>query len=332
MSASAHFSVTVPLKVGLVGTGYAAKLRAETLQSDSRVQLVAVAGNTPERTESFAQTYQAAAVLGWQQLVQRPDLDLVIIGTINSEHGAIAHAALNAGKHVVVEYPLALNPWQGEELISLAANVNKLLHVEHIELLGGLHQALKQNLGKIGTPFYARYSTINPQKPAPRKWTYHPNQFGFPFVGALSRLHRLIDLFGKVASVSCESRFWSSESEYYTACLCTAKLRFTDGLIAELTYGKGEVFHQATRPFEVYGDNGCLMFNGDEGYLIQGEEKIAIDVGSRRGLFAKETKMVLDRLIEGTPLYVTPDVSLYTLKIADAVRRASETGKIIEIL
>ena len=74
------------------------------------------------------------------------------------------------------------------------------------------------------------------------------------------------------------------------------------------------------------------MFNGDEGYLIQGEEKSPIDVGSRRGLFAKETKMVLDRLIEGTPLYVTPDVSLYTLKIADGVRRASETGKIIEFL
>lgn len=332
MSASAPFSVTVPLKVGLVGTGYAAKLRAETLQSDPRTELIAVAGNTPERTESFAQTYQATAVLGWQNLVQRTDLDLVIICTVNNVHGAIAHAALSAGKHVIVEYPLSLNPWQAEELISLAANVNKLLHVEHIELLGGLHQALQKNLAAIGTPFYARYSTINPQKPAPSKWTYHPTQFGFPFVGALSRLHRLIDLFGKVATVSCESRFWPTESEYYTACLCTAKLRFTSGLIAEVTYGKGQVFYQASRPFEVYGENGCLMFNGDEGFLIQGEEKTPINVGSRRGLFAKDTKMVLDYLTEGTPLYITPDVSLYTLKIADAVRRASETGKIIDIL
>ncbi|MFB2833711.1 Gfo/Idh/MocA family protein [Floridanema evergladense] len=331
MSASAH-SVTVPLRVGLVGTGYAAKLRAETLLSDPRTQLVAVAGNTPERTESFAQTYQAEAVLGWQQLIQRPDVDLVIVSTINSEHGAIAHAALCAGKHVVVEYPLSLHPWEAEELISLAANVNKLLHVEHIELLGGLHQALRENLDAIGTPFYARYTTINPQKPAPRKWTYHHTQFGFPFVGALSRLHRLIDLFGKVATVSCESRFWENDSEYYTACLCTAKLRFTSGLIAEVVYGKGEVFSQASRPFEVYGENGCLMFNGDEGYLIQGEEKTSINVGSRRGLFAKETKMVLDCLTEGTALYVTPDVSLYTLKVADGVRRSSETGKIIEIL
>jgi biliverdin reductase len=333
MSASARFSVTLPLKVGLVGTGYAAKLRAETLQSDPRAVLVAVAGNTPERTEPFAATYQAEAVLGWQQLVRRADIDLVIICTINSEHGAIAQATLSAGKHVVVEYPLSLHPWQAEELISLAANVNKLLHVEHIELLGGLHQALRQNLATIGTPFYARYSTINPQKPAPRKWTYHPTQFGFPFVAALSRLHRLIDLFGKVATVSCESRFWESEAlEYYTACLCTAKLRFTSNLIAEVTYGKGEVFWQAARPFEVYGENGCLMFNGDEGYLIQGEEKTRIDVDSRRGLFAKETKMILDHLTEGVPLYVSPDVSLYTLKVADAVRRASETGKVIEIL
>jgi len=332
MNASARFSGTLPLKVGLVGTGYAAKLRADTLQSDTRTQLVAVAGNTPQRTQSFAETYQVQAVSGWQQLVQLQDVDLVIVCTINSEHGAIAHAALSAGKHVVVEYPLALHPWQAEELIALATNVGKLLHVEHIELLGGLHQALRQHLAAIGTPFYARYSTINPQRPAPRKWTYHRTQFGFPFSGALSRLHRLIDLFGKVATVSCESRFWESDSDFYTACLCTAQLRFTSGLIAEVTYGKGEIFALAARPFEVYGENGCLMLNGDEGYLVQGEEKTPIDVGSRRGLFAKETKLVLDHLIEGTPLYVTPDNSLYTLKVADAAHRSAEIGKIIEVL
>lgn len=327
-----NFSVNLPLKVGLVGTGYAAKLRAETLLKDARSHLVAIAGHTARKTEAFCQTYPAEALLNWQQLVERSDLDLLIISTINSEHGAIVRAALDAGKHVVVEYPLCLDPIEGEQLLAIAKSKNKFLHVEHIELLGGLHQALKQNLSEIGTPFYARYSTINPQRPAPQKWTYNLALFGFPFSAALSRFHRLTDLFGQVASVSCQSRFWDSEKDFYTACLCTAQLRFTNGIIAEVTYGKGEIFWQAARPFEVFGDRGSLIFEGEQGQLVQGEETIAIEVGSRRGLFAKETTMVLDYLLEGKPLYVTPEASLYTLKVADAARRSAQTGQTIAVV
>lgn len=329
MNSSAPRAATMPLKVGLVGTGYTAKLRAETLQSDRRSHLVAVAGHTPEKTAAFSETYQALALESWETLVEHPDIDLVIIATINRDHGAIARAALQAGKHVVVEYPLALDVPEAEALISLAQAQDKLLHVEHIELLGGLHQALRQSLPNIGTAFYARYTTLNPQHPAPQKWTYNRSMFGFPFSAALSRLHRLTDLFGTVAAISCQARFWDDESEFYTACLCTAQLNFTSGLIAEVTYGKGKTFWQAERKFEVHGEQGSLIFDGDQGHLIRGETKTAIEVGSRRGLFAKDTGMVLDHLFAGKPLYVTPDVSLYTLKVADAARRSAETGQTV---
>ncbi|GAC1459822.1 MAG: Gfo/Idh/MocA family oxidoreductase [Chamaesiphon sp.] len=324
MSSSAQSDT---LKVGLVGTGYAAKLRAQTLQSDERSTLVAVAGHTSSHTEEFSQNYCCIPVKRWEELVERPDLDLVIVSTINRDHSRITRAALEAGKHVVVEYPLALNATEAEKLIALAEAKRKLLHVEHIELLGGLHQALRRSLPAIGDIFYARYSTIAPQYPAPRKWTYSPELFGFPLIGALSRLHRFTDLFGSVASVSCQSRFWGNEPEFYTACLCTVQLGFTSGLMAAVTYGKGETLWQEERKFEVHGEKGALIFDGDEGILLQSEEKTPIELGSRRGLFAKETGMVLDHLIEGTPLYVTPDASLYTLKVADAARRSAETGQ-----
>ena len=321
---------SIPLKVGMVGTGYAAKLRCETLQSDPRSHLVAVAGHTPAKTEEFCQTYQASAMSSWEELVELPELDLVIVATINRDHSAIARAALEADKHVIVEYPLALNVTEAEELISLAKAKDKLLHIEHIELLGGLHQALKQSLPTIGEVFYARYSTIAPQRPAPHKWTYHPDLFGFPFMGALSRLHRFTDLFGTVATVSCQARFWGNES-FYTACICTAQLRFNSGLMVEVIYGKGENLWQQSRTFEVHGEQGGLIFDGDQGTLVQPEGSTPIAVGSRRGLFAKETTMVLDYLTKGTPLYVTADASLYTLKVADAARRSAETGQVIAV-
>ena len=331
-------SAPLPLKVGLVGTGYAAKLRAETIQADQRSQLVAVVGHTPEKTEAFCQTHQTQAFKSWAELVEHPELDLVVISTVNRDHGAIARAVLQAGKHVVVEYPLALEVSEAEELIAFAQAQGKLLHVEHIELLGGVHQALRQALPKVGTVFYARYATINPQHPAPPKWTYHPELFGFPLIGAISRLHRLIDLFGQVATVSCQSRFWEAGkvsavagASPYQACICHAQLQFKSGLLAEVVYAKGETLWQAARTFEVQGDQGALIFEGENGSFVQAGQTQPLEVGGRRGLFAKDTKMVLDYLTEGTPLYLSASDSLYTLKVADAAQRSAQTGQVVQL-
>jgi biliverdin reductase len=317
---------TAKVRVGLVGTGYAAKLRAEALVGDERSHLVAIVGHQPENTAAFAQEYQTFALTSWEQLVEREDIDLVVISTINRDHGAIARAALLQGKHVIVEYPLSVDVTEAEELIALAKSQNKLLHVEHIELLGGLHQALQQNLAQIGNIFYVRYSTINPQHPAPRKWTYNHELFGFPLIGALSRLHRLTDLFGKVFAVNCHQRYWETEQDYYQTCFCISQLCFENGLLAQVVYGKGETLWQPERKFEVHGEKGGLIFDGNTGSLIQSGETTPIEVGTRRGLFAKDTTMVLDHLFHGTPLYVTPEASLYTLQVADAIQRAAQTG------
>ncbi|WP_370587958.1 Gfo/Idh/MocA family protein [Trichocoleus sp. FACHB-591] len=328
--------VPFPLNVGLVGTGYAAKLRAEAFQADSRSQLVAVVGHELGRAVAFSQTYQAEALDNWSALLNRPEIDLVVICTVNRDHGAIARAALEAGKHVVVEYPLALDVAEAEMLIALAKTQNKLLHVEHIELLGGLHQALRKSLPQIGSVFHARYATINPQNPAPQKWTYQPELFGFPFSGATSRIHRLTDLFGTVTTVSCQARYWrqpeaDQDSGFYQACLCTAHLNFAHGVLAEVTYGKGETLWQSARTFEVQGTQGALVFDGDRGTLIQAAGEQVVEVGGRRGLFAKDTANVLDHLYKGTPLYVSPEASLYALRVADAARRSAETGQVVAV-
>lgn len=320
-------------RVGLIGTGYAAKARAEAFNADARSQLVAIAGRSPNRTAEFSQPFGAEPMESWVDLVERPDLDLIVICTINSEHGAIAHSALEAGKHVVVEYPLALHLAEAAALAALAATQKKLLHVEHIELLSGIHSALRNTLPAIRIPFYVRYSNLNPQHPAPTKWTYRPEQFGFPLVGAVSRIHRLTNLFGEVKTVSCRSRYWGREGlpSPYMACLCTAQLHFASGLIAEVIYGKGEAFWQAERHLTIHGERGAIVIEGEEGRLIQNDVSQPLEMGSRRGLFARDTKMVLDHLSLGSPLYVSLLDSLYALKVADAAQRSAETGQTVAV-
>lgn len=322
--------MTKLIHTGIIGTGFAAQRRAEAFASDDRAQLIAAAGHRPETLQEFCQTYEITGKDSPQSLIADPELDLIVICNINAEHGDLAQAALEAGKHVVVEYPLSLKPEQAQYLISLAKQQNKLLHVEHIELLGGLHNAIRQWLPEIGEVFYARYSTINPQRPAPQKWTYHKQLFGFPFSGALSRFHRFTDLFGEVNAVNCYTRYWEREnSDQYFSCLNNAQLRFNNGLLADIIYGKGEAFWQPSRSFELQGDKGILFFDGDQGKLIRGEEETPIEVGSRRGLFAKDTTFVLDYLTSQKPLYVNIESSCYATRVADAARVAAESGKTV---
>jgi biliverdin reductase len=329
---TSYGEINLPIRVGIVGTGFAAKVRAQCISTESRTQLIAVAGRNPERTREFAQSFDILPLDDWQQLIQMPDIDLVLVATINGNHGEIVRAAIAAGKHTIVEYPLSIDFAEAAEIVKLAAAKKVLLHVEHIELLGGLHQTMKEWLDRLGEVHYARYSTIVCQRPIPEKWTFNRTEFGFPLVAALSRLHRFVDLFGSIESINCQNQYWGGVGDYYKTCLCTAQLRFKNTkAIGEVVYGKGEGLWQNARKFEVHGVDGAMIFDGDEGVFIQDGISTPLDLGARKGLFAKDLELVLDHLIDGKPNYVTPAASLATLRVADAARISAETRRMVVI-
>ncbi|HEY9889311.1 MAG TPA: Gfo/Idh/MocA family oxidoreductase [Candidatus Obscuribacterales bacterium] len=335
MALEFEFTAESPVRVGLVGTGFAAQARVAALQAEPRATAVAVAGHRAESVAAFAQQHHLAVSDHWQALVQRPDLDLVVVGNVNSAHGEVVRAALTAGKAVVVEYPLALDPVVAAELLAIARDQRVLLHVEHIELLGGLHQAVQTYLPRLGTPRYVRYCTAVPQTPAPQKWTYHRDLFGFPLLGALSRVHRLTNLFGAVATVACQLQYdqggEGADAGYFRHCRCTAQLQFQNGVVAELLYAKGEHTWRSQRWMEIEGDRGALVFDGDAGQWLSAAGAEAIAVGTRRGLFAQDTTAVLDALLTGKPLYVNPAASLYALQVAAAAAEAARTGATVPV-
>lgn len=325
-----------PLQVGLIGTGFVAKVRVEAFNHDDRAQVSAVWGPDPDKAKAFAQDQAIATVCpSWQELVGRPELDLIVVCNINSEHAIAVRAALEAGKSVVVEYPLSLSASEASELVALAQQTGLLLHVEHIELLGGLHQAMLTHLPQVGSPHYVRYATAVPQTPAPPKWTYRPELFGFPLAGALSRMHRLTNLFGAVDWVASQIQYDQGApvpvDVYCKQVRCVAQIRFRNGVMAEVLYAKGEQTWRSQRWMEVEGDRGALIFDGDTGTFLSSNGETPIEVGSRRGLFAKDTTYVLDHLFEGKPLYVTPAESLYALQVAAAAEASAKTGQAVKV-
>ena len=319
------------IKVGVVGTGYAARSRVEALVNDQRSQPLLVTGHC--HTVKFAEKYGLQVAASWQQLVVDPRIDLVVVANVSSRHGEVVEAALQADKQVVVEYPLSLDMRQAEKLVRLAADKGLLLHVEHIELLGGLHRGMREYLPYVGVPAYVNYRTLNPQHPAPLKWTYQQGLFGFPFCGALSRVHRLTNLFDRVEKVDCCTQVihYEPPSDYFKGILSSARLQFECGVVAEVTYGKGENLWTRRRDIEVQGDAGALVFTGNDGTVTTAEGTKTIAVTPRKGLFAKDTEMVLDHLTDHAPLYVSAVESVYALRVADALRQASQSGRTVHL-
>lgn len=328
------------MQVGIIGTGFAARLRAEALQQDDRVQLVAVTGRTPDRTEQFADRCGAKAFPTVKDLLSDAGVDLVFVSTVNCDHASATQQVLEAGKHAVVEYPIAFDLRQAQSLISLAEQKRLLLHVEHVELLSGIHLALQAELPSLGDIFYIQYTTIAAAHPAPQRWSYNPAVFGFPLVGAVSRVHRLIDLFGPVESVSCQLRYHFPEIQgpelqvpqlprLFSSCLCSAQLAFSNGAIADLLYAKGERLWRSRKTIEVHGSRGSIQLGGDKNVVIRAEGTYPIEMGSRRGLFYKDTRAVIQNLLEGTPLYTSIANSLKALEIALAAEKAAATNQTV---
>ena len=110
---------------------------------------------------------------------------------------------------------------------------------------------------------------------------------------------------------------------YYQGCVCTAQFKFNSGIVAHLTYGKGSQVMTGDRRFVIYGDQGTLEFNGNQGTLTLGETVQEIKLGSRRGVFKQDTTAVLDYLLEQKPLYIRPTQSLDALQVAEQIRRDS---------
>ncbi len=95
------------LNIGIVGTGFIAGILAATIQTARRARLTAVSSRTLGRAQAFVADYPGVeAVEGVDALVVRDDVDAVYVATPTAAKEAVAQAALEAGKHVLIEKPL----------------------------------------------------------------------------------------------------------------------------------------------------------------------------------------------------------------------------------
>jgi biliverdin reductase len=202
------------------------RIRELGLRSDAA--LVAVASHDINRARELAGT-SAEAVDDWRSLVERADIDAVMICTLNSLHSQICEASLLAGKHVSVDYPLALSPADAERLISLSRTSRVVLHVEQIELLSPWFRTLEENLSNIGDPFSISWTNLSALEATKDDWGFDLAS-GFSLFVHTSIPSRLVRLVGKADLVNAVERLEDiSPTGRFRSRLTAVQIGFSSG-------------------------------------------------------------------------------------------------------
>jgi len=118
-----------PLRFGIIGCGMIAEIHAKALQSLEEAVLLGVCDHSIERAEAFARQHGVSAYRDTQALLDDPQIDAVCICTPSGFHAEGAAAALEHGKHVILEKPMALTCASAEQILKACRQSGRLLTV-----------------------------------------------------------------------------------------------------------------------------------------------------------------------------------------------------------
>ncbi len=139
-------------RAGMVGAGRFARFLAAAIADLPDVRVVAVADQDPRRAADLATALGARVVARWQDLVTDPEVAVVAVMTPPSSHATIVRAALEAGRHVFCEKPLATDAATAAEVVAAVERSGRVLVVHHVLRYNPLVRALCRLQGSLLGP------------------------------------------------------------------------------------------------------------------------------------------------------------------------------------
>ena len=337
------------LTIGVIGCGSVAENAymplAVNLMAKGKIKSVVFYDQKQERAEKLKNKFtNTTAAKSIDDLLGNPEVDAVLILTSMNEHGDLATKSLQAGKHVLVEKPMATTLERAEELIKVSKQVNKVLVCAPHVLLSPDYQEMHRRIssGQIGKPLLAR-ARYGWDGPDWGKWFYAPG--GGPlFDLGVYNVTSLTGLLGPARRVTCMSsltrpeRVVEGESiKVQTDDTFQIVIEHESGALSTVTTAFGMQKYRGAA-LEVYGLAGTIQMMGDDwapdGLELWLNELGAwqmIDSASRYWPWTDGLSHLVDCVLEGKPSYTTPEHAYHVLEIMLGCMKAAETGMAQEI-
>ncbi|MEA3186836.1 MAG: hypothetical protein QOD99_666 [Chthoniobacter sp.] len=232
------------LRYGLIGCGGFGRFCLEQYRAMPEVRCVAVADADPALAQTLAGQFAIVACDSPEALLARDDVDLVHIATPPWTHAPLCLAALEAGKHVLCEKPLAITREDANAMVALAREKQRLLAVNLIMRYNPLCAAVKAIIegGFLGEPLHAHFiNDAKDEQLTPGHWFWVRAQSGGIFIEHGVHFFDLFEWWfgpGQILAAAQTTRPGTALVEHVH---CTA--RYGDSILAEFYHG----FHQASR-------------------------------------------------------------------------------------
>lgn len=169
------------LRIGVIGLGWFGEIHCDTIVGIPNLELAALCTRTPDRLAELAQKFNVGKTYrDYREMIADPEIDAVSIVTMWDQHTEPAIAALDAGKHVFLEKPMASTVADCRKIIEAAKRSKGILQIGHICRFNPRYRMAKQAIdaGRIG-----KIVAMSSRRNIPAAWTPEiPNKIG-PIVG-----------------------------------------------------------------------------------------------------------------------------------------------------
>jgi predicted dehydrogenase len=273
-----------PLGIGIVGTGNIAGGYARDILTQPEIRLVAATDLDADRATAFCAEHGCRVHASLDELLADEEIDIVVNLTVHHSHYEVTRSALEAGRHVYSEKPLALHSSDAADLVRLAAARDRRLGCSPSTFLGEAQQtaAAIVGAGRLGT-VRAIYADVS----WGRIEEWHPAPAPFYDVGPLVDvgvypLALATTIIGPARTVRASG--WKLKPERRALDDTSFHIGSPDFVVATVELANGAVL-RLTSSFYVgrpVSGRGTMEFHGDEASLALGsfqEFDASVEVG-----------------------------------------------------
>lgn len=320
------------VRIGIIGAGYIAGVHAGILARDERVRIAAVHDLVPDRAQQLARAHDAAVAFNPHDVIERSDA--VFITTPNTRHVPLALAALDAGKHVFCEKPLATNIADAQTVFEKAQRSNAVFQVGHNRRFAPVYRTLKQLLSETHRP-HSAHVKMNRGELLKPEWTGDPEVTGgFLFETPIHMFDMMRFLFGEVESLHAIG----SSHEYSEIDDFSVLLKFANGMHATLATAADASWLFPFERVEVFCHHATLVTREMESLIcssnLEGHftsQSMQQTPREEKWGYVQEDRAFVDSILNGSPPLVTALDGLMSVEIANAVYESVRSGAPVQI-
>ena len=321
------------LKIGIMGAGYIAGVHAGVLARDDRVQIAAVYDTDPAAAERMAESHNATAVATVLEVLERSDA--VYITSPNTQHVSLAIAAIETGRHVFCEKPLATNVADAERVFEKSKEGPGIFQVGHNRRFAPVYATLKQMLSETYKP-HSAHVKMNRGELLKPEWTGDPEiTGGFLYETPIHMFDMMRFLFGEVESLHAVG----STHEYKEVDDFSVLLKFANGMHATLATAADASWLFPFERVEVFCHHATLVTREMESLTSSSNLEGHFTVQTMQQLpreerwgYVQEDKAFIDSIVNNSPPLVTALDGLMSVRIADAVYESVRSNGPVVIL